>query len=268
MGLYLDRHDVQGVTPEDLAEAHSRDVAIQARHGVRYITYWFDPVAQTAFCLVEAPSAEAAQTVHQESHGLVANHIIDVDPSLISSFLGTIQESRPGDILAESALRTILFTDMEGSTALTQQLGDVRAMGVLRGHDAIVREALGATGGREIKHTGDGVMACFSSVVRAAECSIRIQQGFAAHQEPALTAATRVRVGLAAGEPVTEHADLFGAAVQLSARICGAAEPGAILASSTVRELAIGKHFEWVEPREISLRGFEEPVRVCNLRWD
>jgi class 3 adenylate cyclase len=267
MGLYMDRHDVTGATPKDLADAHIRDVAIQAKHGVRYITYWFDPDAQTVFCLAEAPSAEAAQKVHEESHGLVANRIIDVDPNVMSNFLGTIEESRPGDLLAESALRAILFTDMAGSTALTQVLGDARAMEVLRTHDKIIRDALAATGGREIKHTGDGIMACFSSVVRAAECSIKIQQAFAAHRDPMLDDSIRVRIGLAAGEPVTEHDDLFGAAVQLSARICGAAEPATILASSTVRELALGKDFEWAEPKDMSLRGFADAVRVYTLCW-
>jgi len=267
LGLYMDRHDVVGATPRDLAEAHMKDVAIQDKYGVRYLTYWFDPSAQTVFCLAEAPSAEAAQQVHQESHGLVANRIIDVDPNVMSNFLGTIEESRPGDLLAESALRTILFTDMEGSTALNQLVGDAQAMDVLRGHDKIIRDALAATGGREVKHTGDGLMASFASVVRAAECSIKIQQEFAAHRDPVLNGSIRVRIGLAAGEPVTEHDDLFGAAVQLSSRICGAAEPATILASSTVRDLAIGKTFEWLEPREMTLRGFEEAVRVYKLRW-
>lgn len=267
MGLYMDRHDVAGATPEDLASAHLRDLEVQDKYGVRYLTYWFDPAAQTVFCLAEAPSADAAQRVHAESHGLVANRIIDVDPMAMSDFLGAFEESKPGDVIASSALRTILFTDMEGSTTLTQLLGDRRSMEVLRNHDAIIRAALKATGGREIKHTGDGVMAAFSSVVRAAECSIRIQKGFAEHRDPVLDSSIRVRVGLAAGEPVTENDDLFGAAVQLSARICGAAEPATILASSTVRELAMGKDFEWFEPREMNLRGFAEAVRVFKLRW-
>lgn len=267
MGLFMDRHEVEGATPEDLVKAHLQDVAIQDKYGVKYLTYWFDTKAQTVFCLADAPSAEAAQRVHAESHGLVANRIIDVDPAVLSGFLGTITESKPGDLIAETALRTILFTDMEGSTALTQTLGDARAMEVLRGHDALIREALRATGGWEVKHTGDGIMASFSSVVRAAECAIRIQKAFAEHVDPHLPDGIRVRIGLAAGEPVTEDEDLFGVAVQLSARICAAAAPATILAASTVRDLALGKDFEWVEPRAISLRGFKEAVQVYTLRW-
>jgi len=267
MGFYMDRHDLEGATPEDIAKAHLQDMAVQEKYGVKYLTYWFDPKAQTVFCFAEAPSAEAAQRVHAESHGLVAHRIIDVDPTLLSGFLGTITESKPGDLIAETALRTILFTDIEGSTTLTQALGDARAMEVVRGHDAIVREELRATGGWEIKHTGDGIMASFSSVVRAAECAIRIQRALAQHEAPGLPDGMRVRIGLAAGEPVTENDDLFGAAVQMSARICGAAHPTRILCASTVRDLAMGKDFDWSEPWDVELRGFVDPVRVYELQW-
>ena len=267
MPLYLDRHDVVGATPQDLADAHLKDLAIQEAYGVRYITYWFDAKNQTAFCLADAPSAEVAQQVHRDSHGLVANRVIEVDPNTLQDFLGTILESQPGKLRSEGALRTIVFTDMAGSTTLTEHLGDARAMEVLRSHNKIIRDALALTGGREIKHTGDGVMACFSSVVRSAQCAIAIQQEFALQNESALGPPIRVRVGLSAGEPVTEAGDLFGASVQMAARICAAAEPATILASSTVRELAVGKDFTWVEPREMILRGFEEAVRVYQLRW-
>ncbi len=267
MGLYLDRHDVEGATPEDLAKAHLQDVAIQDHYGVKYLTYWFDTKAQTVFCLAEAPSAEAAQRVHAESHGLVANRIIDVEPSVLSGFLGVITESKPGDLIAETALRTILFTDMEGSTTMTQALGDAAAMEVLRAHNDIVREALRSTGGWEIKHTGDGIMASFTSVVRAAECAIRMQKAFAGYRSAAVPDGIRVRIGLAAGEPVTEHDDLFGSTVQLSARICGAAEPGTILVHSTVRDLAVGKSLEWKSSQDLELRGFPDAVRVWELAW-
>lgn len=265
MGLYMDRHEDIAASPEELAKAHLQDLEVQDKYGVKYLTYWFDTKAQTVFCLAEAPSAEAAQRVHAESHGLVANRIIDVDPAVLSGFLGTITESQPGELIAETALRTILFTDMEGSTTLTQQLGDSGAMKVLRAHDGIVRDALRATGGWEVKHTGDGIMASFASVVRSAECAIRIQKGFA--ESGHMAEGVRVRIGLAAGEPVTENDDLYGAAVQLSARICGAADPATILASGTVRDLAMGKDFRWTEPRDVTLRGFSEPVRVHGLHW-
>ncbi len=177
---------------------------------------------------------------------------------------------------------TILFTDMESSTALTQRLGDAKAQELVRAHNTIVREGLEAHGGTEIKHTGDGIMASFPATSGALECAIAIQRGVAAlrqaqadQAEPfglnlrtkPLEAALNVRIGLNAGEPVAEEDDLFGTAVQFAARICDHAEPGQILVSDVVRQLVAGKGFLFSDRGEVALRGFEDPVRLYEVRW-
>lgn len=159
---------------------------------------------------------------------------------------------------------TILFTDMESSTAFTQRLGDAEAQELVRSHNAIVRDALSAHAGNEIKQTGDGIMASFSSASSALECAIAIQRAVAGRAEEQTF---RVRIGLNAGEPVVEERDLFGTAVQLAARVCAHARPGEILASNVVRELAAGKGFLFSDQGETEMRGFEDPVRVYELRW-
>jgi class 3 adenylate cyclase len=190
----------------------------------------------------------------------------------IDEFLGQGEKADPGgERLEPSAFRTILFTDMEGSTTLTQRLGDAGAQEVLRTHNAIIRDALKAHDGSETKHTGDGLMASFSSASSALECSIAIQRAFAAHNESA-EEPIRVRIGLNAGEPVAEddpdgRKDLFGTAVQLAARICAHAEPEQILAPIVVRELAAGKRFLFADLGDVTLRGFEDPVRLFEVRW-
>ena len=79
MPLYLDVHTIEGgVSATDVADAHQRDLEVQAEHGVNYRSYWVDERAGKVFCLVEAPSAEAAHTVHREAHGLVAEEIYEV----------------------------------------------------------------------------------------------------------------------------------------------------------------------------------------------
>jgi class 3 adenylate cyclase len=166
----------------------------------------------------------------------------------------------------EGAVHTILFTDVEGSTALTQRLGDAKARELLREHERIVREALKAHGGAEVKTMGDGFMASFSSATRALECAIAMQRAFAERNESA-EEPIRVRVGLNAGEPIVEEKDLFGTAVNLSARICAHAEAGQILAPIVVRELAAGKQFMFADLGETELRGFEDPVRLYEVRW-
>jgi len=157
-------------------------------------------------------------------------------------------------------------TGVEGSTALTQRLGDAKARQLLREHERMVREALKAHGGSEVKTMGDGFMASFSSATKALECAIAMQRAFAEHNESA-EEPINVRIGLNAGEPIAEDDDLFGTAVNEAARITAAAKGGEILASNVVRELAKGKDFLFADRGEASLKGFDEPVRLFEVRW-
>jgi class 3 adenylate cyclase len=262
----MDRHEFTNLSAEEAAEAHLKDLAVQGQFGVRFLTYWFDAERQTAFCLAEAPDKEAVEAVHRASHGFMAYQIIEVDGRMVERFMGGIVEHPPGVPYVDTAFRTIMFTDIEGSTSLTQRLGDARAMEVLRMHDEIVDEALTRGGGSEVKHTGDGVMAAFSSVAGAIESAIRIQARLA-EANHRLDAPLRVRVGLSAGEPVTERDDLFGAAVQLAARLCSKAEPGSILVSGAVHDLALGKGFAFRKRGRLRLKGFDEPIQTFVVDW-
>jgi len=161
------------------------------------------------------------------------------------------------------AVHTILFTDLTSSTALTRRLGDAKAQELVRAHNAIVREAVAAQGGSEIKHAGDGIMASFPTASGALECAAAIQRAVAQRADDNLA----VHIGLNAGEPVAEERDLFGTSVQLARRICDHAASGQILVSNVVRELAAGKGFLFADIGEVVLRGFEEPVRLYELRW-
>lgn len=274
MPLYMDLHTLEpGVTARDLALAHLKDLETQLKYGVKYSRYWFDPDRCKAFCLVEAPNVDAAVAVHREAHGLVADKIIPVASLSVEEMLGAFEEpqfwkpdsSEPPP--AESAFRAILFTDMEGSTAQTQRLGDAAAMEPLRKHNAIVRECLANHRGTEVKTMGDAFMASFASVVGAVQCAIAIQGALATYNEENPDVSLRVRIGLSAGEPVSEGNDFFGAAVQMAARACAQAEPTQILVPNVVRELCIGKGFSFTDRGEAALKGFADPVRVYEVKW-
>ena len=187
----------------------------------------------------------------------------------IRSFLGVEVEVKlvpPPTPAAD--VYTILFTDIESSTELTQHLGDAKAQEVVRAHNQIVRDALRAYAGEEIKHTGDGIMASFSSSSGALNCAIAIQRAVAAHVEKQPDMPLSIYIGLNAGEPVVEDSDLFGTAVQLARRICDKAGAGDILVSNVVRELAAGKGFLFSDRGESELRGFEDPVRLYEVSWN
>jgi len=174
----------------------------------------------------------------------------------------------PGAPTAQRRLMVILFTDMEGSTALTERLGDAGAQEVMRAHNARIRECLARRSGSEIKHTGDGIMAWFPSAAAAIECAVDIQRAFGREGENGADTMIRVRVGLNAGEPVAEEGDLFGTAVQAAARIAGRAQPGQILVSDVVRQLAAGKGFAFTDHGRVTLKGFAERFRLHEVEWN
>ncbi len=197
-------------------------------------------------------------------HGKAHPYFEESEPFFraIDEFLEGV-EPATDDGHAPAGLVTILFTDLTSSTALTQRLGDAKAQELVRAHNAIVREALKSSNGTEIKHTGDGIMASFPTASGALECAVAIQRAVGARDDADL----QVHVGLNAGEPVAEESDLFGTSVQLARRICDHAEAGQILVSNVVRELAAGKDFLFADIGEVVPKGFEEPVRLYEVRW-
>ena len=268
MPLYLDIHELPGVTADDVAKVHQEDLQTQGKYGVEYRKYWINEACGRAFCLVDAPSAEVAEHVHREAHGFVASKIIEVQPELADVFLGAGEIDAQGavrhaDGSRDSGIRTVLFTDIVGSTALTERLGDERALELIGVHDAIVREALASADGREVKHTGDGIMASFVSAAGAVRCAAQIQHELARREASEL----RVRIGAAAGEPVGRANDIFGSAVQLAARLCAHAQPEQILVSNVVAELCVGKGLSFRPLGAVSLKGIEQPLAVHAVDW-
>lgn len=275
MPLYLDIHHVPGADSSDLRKAHEADMAIQSRHGVDYKKYWHNEKCGKAFCLVEAPSAEAAIQVHKEAHGLIPEKIIEVDPDLIEGFLGGGGDDHgaalvPGTVTKErdNAVRSVMFTDIVGSTELAQRLGDDIAFELVNTHDAIVRSAVAEHLGRVIKHTGDGIMAVFLSPVAAVKAACRIQGAVAAVTPQEGRPDFKVRIGAAAGEPIERDNDFFGSTVNLAARLCAQADPGGVLVSNGVAELCLGKGMKFAGMRKVRLKGFDEPVSTRQVMID
>src|SRR6185436_4228876 len=208
----IDSHDLPGVTAEDIAKAHLADVKVQSKHGVEYVKYWLNTKTGKAFCMCTAPTAEAATAVHKEAHGLTAVKIMEVTPDLADAFMGANEVDSGGAALVvgsksehDTGTRSVLFTDIVGSTNMTQRLGDEAAMTMIDLHDGIVRGAVMSQSGREVKHTGDGIMAAFSSAASAVRCGIKVQQDLASHRSNKPGLPLQVRVGIAAGERSEEH---------------------------------------------------------------
>ena len=228
MPMYMDIHEVQGATAEAVAKAHLADMETQKKYGVEYHKYWFNESTGKIFCLCSAPNSggggespsRSARPARGEDHRSRAGDR--------RGFMGSAEVNSAGAALVpggaenhrDPGIRTVMFTDIVGSTELTQRHRDEAAMAFLDVHDRVVREALSALGGREVKHTGDGIMASFLSAVAAARCAAQIHRALAEYEQAKRGIPIKVRIGAAAGEPVENHMDLFGSTVQLAARLC------------------------------------------------
>jgi class 3 adenylate cyclase len=278
MPIYMDRHFVEGASRHAMETAHKQDLEIQGDFEVNIMTYWFDEARSTAFCLAEAPNAEALRDLHAHSHGFVPNEVTEVDPLTVQAFLGSIEEpvsdpdaseeSHQGEI--EPAYRSIMFTDLKDSTKIAVKLGDEKAMHLLRVHNAITREALSANNGREVKTTGDGFLISFVYAADAVNCAIAIQESFKDYNERYPEEKLYVRIGVAAGEPIEEKGDLYGVAVNLASRICAQAKAGGVLIAQIVHnEIEDEKsHLQFASGGKLSLKGFDQPVEVYEVLWD
>ncbi len=268
MPIFIGRHDLTGVSAADIAAAHLKDLSVQEQYGVRFLSYWFDERRGTAFCLIDAPDAETAQCVHREAHGFIATEVVEVALSAVEAFLGRIQDPLkigciPPD--KDAGHRVVLFTDIVGSTEMPARLGDRMAAELVRAHDALVRACLGRRNGREVKHTGDGIMAVFSVMPDAVDCAVDIQRAFHRYntdnREP-----IHIRIGLDCGEPIEDSNDFFGSTVQLAARLCAAAESDQILISENLF-LEYGRTDVIIRGDRFELKGFAQPVLACRCEW-
>ena len=150
---------------------------------------------------------------------------------------------------------------------MTTLYGDAKALHLLHVHNALTRNALKAHQGREVKHTGDGIMASFSSVPDAVKCAIAIQKAFAAYNLEHPETPLYLRIGLSAGEPIEDHGDLFGKAVQLAARLCAHAEAGQIVADRVVLQQCAGDHLSFSDLGEVTPKGFGKAIRIYEVQW-
>jgi class 3 adenylate cyclase/tetratricopeptide (TPR) repeat protein len=182
--------------------------------------------------------------------------------------MDSAREARPDSTVSAARIFTILFTDLVGYTELTERLGDERAEQARRAHFALLRDAVEAHGGEEVKSLGDGLMVVFPSAVAALGCATDMQQATYRHNREPRTDPLDVRIGLHVGEPIADEDDYFGTSVNVAKRLCDAAQGGQILVSDLVRALAGGRPgFAFHSVGEVPLRGIVDPMSAYELGW-
>lgn len=162
---------------------------------------------------------------------------------------------------------TVMFTDIVGSTSMTETIGDKMAQEIIRRHNVIVRKALENNNGVEIKHTGDGIMASFAWATNALDAAIFIQKTIARYNREQPTMPFHLRIGLNTGEPIVENNDLYGLTVQKAARICAEAAEDQILVASVLKELSAGKNYNFIDMGSFTLKGISEPQQLYSVVW-
>jgi class 3 adenylate cyclase len=263
--FYMCRHQSgRDRSMEEITASHDLDLMFQETYGVRWLSYFVSRETGRAFCLVEAPSREAVERCHLAAHGnMPAYNVIEVEPEAVRAFLGEIATPDLRQNWSASPFRTILFARASNAAELALRLGDSEAHKAVRTALASVDEAIVANHGNVVRHDSDSVLASFTSSARAVQCAILIQNRLLTPNVKA--SSIGMRIGLNAGEPVTDSGELFGAAVQLSREICGTAAPRSVFVTGVVRDLCMGKGFEFIPRGTIEIGG-EEPVRLYEVQ--
>jgi class 3 adenylate cyclase len=193
------------------------------------------------------------------------------DHTSIDIVATSVETSRPDlrSATAPDGTVTILFSDMEGFSSMTERLGDREAHKVIQAHHAIVRRNLREHGGYEVELQGDGFLLAFGSSASALRCATSIQMAFARYSSEHPAEPIRVRIGGHTGEPIKEGDRFFGKTLILAARIASQARGGEIFVSSLVRELtaSVGE-FVFDGGWETELKGLRGTHRIYELLWD
>ena len=175
--------------------------------------------------------------------------------------------NKPKQKAQKAGLVTVLFTGIVGFTAMTKALGDGGVQKVVRAHNHIVREALTDWNGKEIKHTGDGIMASFARITDSVEASIQMQRETHIYNEQTPDLPLHLKIGLNAGEPIAEDNDLFGTVVQMAARIIDKAQADEIYVSDIIRSICFGKPYNLINRGGFAMKGFDEDPTLYEVVW-
>ena len=162
---------------------------------------------------------------------------------------------------------TFMFTDIAGSTAMTQKLGNAGAQKVVRAHNTAVRNGIGSFSGHEVKHTGDGIMATFPDGVHAVSAAVQILKEVQTYNAANEMFPLTIRVGINTGEAVEEENDYFGTAVQLTARICDKAADGQAWVSEGVLHENSTTTNKFLPRGEFEMKGIDEPKPLFEIAW-
>lgn len=263
MPIYMDRHDVsESVTAENVAQLHQQDLKIQHKFGCRGLTYWFDEKRKTAFCLIEAPDEKAILEMHNQAHGEVPHRVIEVEASIVESFLGRIEDPEKSqkkslNIINDPAFRTIMVVGIKPFSI--KETLDKKVNSIIIEYNKTLGDTIGLYKGSIVKQNPDHLLVSFDSVTNAVVCSVGILAEFEKNIGGTYSSLIKLQIGLDAGVPVNEKDGFFEKSIK-TARSYFELVNGTLVVSSEVKELYESENLNLpIEPRTtIVLNSSEE----------
>lgn len=240
MPIFMDRHNVsKDVTAEIVAKLHREDLKIQHKFNCKGLTYWFDDKRKTAFCLYEAPNEEAIWKMHNEAHGEVPNRIIEVDQSIVESFLGRIEDPEKSqktalNIINDPAFRTIMVVGFK-PVSLKGTL-DKGIISLIAGQQEPIVQNIELFKGRLVKNNPDHFLASFDSVTNAVLCALNIESEFKKGVASEYRSLIKLHIGLNSGVPVDDKNGFFNTTIKAAHSFFDLVK-GTVVLSSEVKEL-------------------------------
>ena len=216
MPLFLDLHDLpEGITAAHVAEMHQADLDIEHKYNCRGLTYWCDEIRKTAFCLIEAPNKQALIDLHENAHGAIPTRIIEVNDTIVESFLGRIEDPEKSkklhlNIVNEPAFRTLMVVKIKHRTLRVNEINILKA--AIRGYTSSITAFTTQHNGRVVTQDASRFLLAFDTVTDAIHCGIKIKDS----HHSVITPDLEFKIGISAGIPVTEKDSIFEDTIKTS----------------------------------------------------
>ncbi len=277
MPIYMDRHDIpEEITAEHVALMHQEDLKVEHLYGCKGMTYWCDTKRHTAFCLIEAPNREAIQNMHNHAHGEFPHDIIEVDPHLVESFLGRIEDPEKGknenlNIIDDPAFRVIMV--LETSDYLHRLDTHQLSMFTQKFHRSVAK-SVNHFEGSMVRENDKSYLISFKSVTNSVLCALKIQESFKYSYPKLERDNQRLKIGLCTGSPVTAKDGIFSESILIATQMCELVE-GQIVISPSVKSLYENENrnaviddklIRTLTPKEVLF--VTKLVEFCELTWN
>ena len=241
MPLFLDLHDLpEGITAKHVAEMHQADLDLEHKYNCRGLTYWCDEKRKTAFCLIDAPNKQALIDLHENAHGAIPTRIIEVNDTIVESFLGRIEDPEKSkktslNIVNDPAFRTLMIVKIKHITLRENEISTLKA--AIRGYTTSIKALTSHYNGGLVRQVANTFLMSFASVTDAIHCGIEITNAYNSVFTPDL----EFKIGISAGIPVTEKEGLFEDTIKTSDYLSDVAKGGFSI-TTVVKDLYEGEN--------------------------